>query len=262
MEPLDNKGMEKMFKLQLAVIERLKPIQKLPDYPLDLNKRESQEFLKKMSYCVLEELAEAAEESEKIFEAVSTNNLELAKVHCRDFNIEISDTLHFILEVLIYSGCDEYMLFTVIESLLMDRNMESLMIRDDLLGTLFNIGAFLNRDLNPPKQSKFMVFKTQETIDQVNSAGLSRISKEVLGEQSKFLWEITKKLLLSMNQLKNKEWNQSERMVNVVKYFEHLVDTVIVINQYFSFVGLTPISLFNNFLHKDRIIHERINEKY
>lgn len=81
---------KRIFERQEELIKKYKDIEKMPDYPFDINSKESQIWIKDFLWRAVEELSEADEA--------------LRAGHYEHFIEELIDYLHFSTEILILSG--------------------------------------------------------------------------------------------------------------------------------------------------------------
>ena len=259
---INGDGLTQMFSMQKELLKHYIEIEGLKPYPVDINTKAGQKILKDFSYRFTEELMESYNELVLALEAVEDNNINKAKAHAINYRIEVADWVHFFLEILIYSSMEVDMCQGILENHLSEMNMTE-MGSDNTLGTLFKLGNFLNIkfDLNIPKHKEFKIFsKLREGEQEIEP--LRRISRDGLEVHGKLQLEIIYRLMMSMNLLKNKDWSLAEKKVNTLQYYEGLMTTVLVLFQYLDFAGFTELTLFNAYVDKNEINHQRILNKY
>lgn len=84
--------LEEVFEKQLAVMHKYAEIEKMPEWPLNVNTREGQKWFKDFLWRTTEEIAESYEAFQDGHE---THTIE-----------ELADALHFFVELLILAGFD------------------------------------------------------------------------------------------------------------------------------------------------------------
>lgn len=253
-------GMQKNLLVHYIQIEGLK------QYPIDLNERDNQKLIKDFIRRFIEELCEAYECLYYASACVTTNKSDEARVHIVNYNQEIADAWHFLLEILIYCNVDEYKLDGAIERKFDENGLDALYRKDDPLQSLYNVGGFYNQGLghNEVKRSRnmFRIYTHQETLEDPKIRGSFSISPEALTIHAKFLWFITYDFNMAANQLKNKEWAQSDIKVNEIQFQEKLFKGLETLITYFDFADLSFDCLYQNYDKKNKINHERIKGGY
>lgn len=84
--------LEEVFEKQLGVMRKYAEIEKMPDWPLNVNTREGQKWFKDFLWRTTEEIAESYE---AFLNGDETHTIE-----------ELADALHFFVELLILAGFD------------------------------------------------------------------------------------------------------------------------------------------------------------
>jgi len=92
---------EQMYKQQQDFLELLRDERDHPNFPLDLTEKESQQFLKHLSHECMHELFES--------NMLLKNSKKHRTTEFKDFDRdsymeELSDVLHYLVGILIYSG--------------------------------------------------------------------------------------------------------------------------------------------------------------
>ena len=140
--------MSDMFSAQSRVMEELRGMGRIPEYPITLSDPQQQAFLKLILVALGEEVQEldsAFKEFVEIHEKAPNerpNEESLARM-ASDINEELCDCLAFTLEVLILLGVKKSELEFMIRALIRENNLDSL-INGDLLDTIFNIATYQN----------------------------------------------------------------------------------------------------------------------
>lgn len=257
-------GFKQMFELQKGLLKEYMVLENLPPYPIDINTKAGQRLIKDFIRKYVEELSEAFQEMVHVLESASSNQLEKAKGYAEEFNMELADATHFLLEILIYSGLEENEISNLTRNKMDLMGISNLYEEGNPLGSLFRLANYTNvmAEIAIPKSQEFKVHDQQEVMNRPEFGGCKTISQKGLKTHSLFLWGITHTLFQAANQLKNKEWSQTEKKVNEVQYIEKLFYALTQIFQYWDFVGLTELGVFHAYFIKNRINHERIKNGY
>lgn len=244
--------------LQLNLLDKYIGIESLPKYPLEINLGKSQVFLKDFSARVVEELGEAYE-SYDIMLAMFKRGLEGGQMvnHLQNFNEELSDSLHFFLELLVYSGIEEAFIKSVLYSSFPELPQDS-----DTLRLLVSISDdLLERDYKNKIFPGYPVIREEELTD-IFYLGGRKLSPELGEEFAKKFWDVTYKLQIARNLLKNKPWKQSQMITDVRKYRLTVIEAFILLIKAFRFFGHNEDSIFNIYFKKNQVNLFRIQSKY
>jgi len=251
-----------LFTAQRDYMSQLVSLGKLPEYPLVLGTREGQDAIKQIGGYFIEELAEAHEKYLGIWDYVNTNNSTAREVQV-EYNEELADCLHFMLELLILANIDESAVMTFMEYswsdyLPIDGEWDpwnSLMVQVRRL----NMAAGINYNL--PGKSRFVVSPNGIEMPS-NRAGGRLIGLETIEASERMLWQITYCLKLAENLLKNKPWRENNKQVDFKDYHAKIVYTFFNFLAYCEAMGCTADSLFDMYFYKHEIIFQRIKAKY
>lgn len=261
-----------LFNAQKGLLDYYLLVESLPDYNQTHNMKEKQHqaLLKDFMFRFMEELVESGEQLELAYSAISTNDLASAKKHVEAYNEEIADCTHFLLEILIYSNISVEDIDGWIEQIFRtgenELGMPIAFTPNRTLKNLYSLGFHLNQKQLPRIDTRvaFSVFSVYDAAENPFVAGGRMLSDDILTIHQNFLWAITSSTYKTSNVLKNKSWRKSEEAakVNELQYRERLFKTLIVFIQYLQFSGITEIPLYQSYMRKNKINHERIKENY
>jgi len=99
---------EQMYVQQTDFLELLRDKRHHPNFPLDLSKKENQQFLKTLSHECMHELFES---NMLLKNAKSHRNTEFKDFDRESYKEELSDVLHYLIGILIYSGISKEEMF-------------------------------------------------------------------------------------------------------------------------------------------------------
>lgn len=248
-----------MFRLQKILLDQYIGIEKLPPYPVDINTKDSQDLVKDFTGRIIEELGEAWESYlimlDMFHHGVDEENM---ISHLQNFNEEISDAIHFWLELMVYSG---YEVSKLIEWL--NHYLDGQYIKGyDILKTWFDLGQNLVfPEIATKKIPCRWVIKDHMLEDEFLRGGrqLGNNRKEILKQ---LLWDITFHLQIARNTLKNKPWKQTEMMTDLKQYEDAQREATAALFKFFYFAGFTKESLYVIYYKKNKVNQFRIKSKY
>ncbi len=282
------KYLEKIYDLQKVLIDHYIGLEGLPQYPLDINLKESQALLKDFSSRVIEELAEGYEAYLKSIE-ITKENLYWSGVDSHDkvnplleallnFNEEQADAMHFMVELLIFSNIQPEDIKSFIlkkcDISLVDVSPDSPNILDlamevgysffmDFLGkeplTLYESVSYI-------PSIDYSVLTGNCSYTDYLRAGMFLPIKEYTGYveevSTAFLWNITYYLNCSRFCLKNKPWKQSTTSTNEELYQTKLVESFLLFAGYQKFIGMSSEDVYHLYFKKNMVNQNRIQSKY
>ncbi len=267
------KGLEKIFDLQKDLINRYIGIEKLPKYPIDIDSKEHQVLVKDFISRILEELAEGFESYLAMMEA-KENNLENRDKpkeqidlipHLQNFNEEVSDALHFMVELFIYCNISPDDIAKYYQQLLEELNLaDAFYFETDLLGTALSYARHCNIDraiYNNPEYRAIPIILDKDLEDEFLRGG-RKLSIPLEDEHRKQLWDITYSFNLARNMLKNKAWKQTEMMTDQSRFQLQLMEGFLHFMRYLDFMGMTTESVFTIYFKKNLINQFRIESNY
>lgn len=265
-QPPANESLVDMFKKQRELMKWYIVREGLPQYPLDLTMRANQKLLKSFAYRIIEELGEASENLYMAFNCISTNHSEEAFVCLERYNEELADVWHFMLETMIFSGMDEYGVSEWISTYTRDHpQFGGILDRNNLLGGFLKFAEFLNQQDGKPYQkdrNQFRLMREADAIKEPWNMGGRLLSDNSLENHDQFFWHISYKLTMAMNCLKTRDWHtQSEATVNIIQFSKTLMDTFIVLIRLMVYTGKTELGIYNSYVIKNKINHERKEQK-
>lgn len=241
-----------MFRLQGELQTKFAEIEKMPLFPIPVSAKASQVILKDFIYRTIEELSEAFIHVPEIVELASTNRAKEAVYPLEKFNEELADALHFLLDLLLYSGIGVGKLADYIASADSTEN-----VLRDLFRKARADNAKDEMDMDPRKA--FLIPYTQDDFDLLK--GGRYCAPGYVNYHSQFLWHITWQLSQSGNLLKNKAWTVKETSTPLIEYQASVMDAFYLYIRYVSFCNLDETSLYLIYKAKNEINWTRIKNK-
>lgn len=262
-EIINHDSFNQMYKLQMVLIDHYVKIEGLPKPPVDLNTRAGQKVIRDFSNRIIEELSEAYEDLLLALKYISQNSLDEAKIHIGRFNVEIADVMHFILELIIFSGLTEKDFDELILEGLNEMNIEGIYTENAPIETLLNLGRFENKYLEKtPLKFQFHFYKRLEVLEDPRKLGCYVLAPQDLFKHNNFLWSITHSFNQLNNLLKSKDWVKNEKEVNGIEYYHRLASAITEVFAYLEFCNMSELCIFYNYVDKNRINLERIKNGY
>lgn len=266
--------LDEIFKLQLTLVNEYIRIERMPQYPLKLDIKADQVIIKDLIARIVEELGEAYESFlilQSIFNKFIPANPGLHfnlpagllpdtfEHALYNFNEELSDALHFYMELLIFTGIYD------------SRDMEHILKNKgytspfpgtpDIPGLLIMSRHFLLKiKALYPKASGLKI--VAPISDEFCRCGSFSIQKDTDAAVMHLSWLVTYYLQLARNSLKNKPWKQTGMITDHKNYYSNLYDGFIVLFGLFQYFGMTEQDVYTLYYKKNQINHFRIKSKY
>ena len=277
--------LEKIFQLHEGLLEKYLPIEGLPHWPVNINKREAQAILKDMSARVIEELGEGYESTTYVLEMLDKLGFNFNRWeredyrqllnHLQNSNEEQADAIAFFMNLLFFSnvGVDDVKNYIVAKGLnkMVDGTIPKEDMSTDFL-MMVGLGILQTRfedakenlhtwDLfNKPLFEQFNI----KDFDKVASytPAFHKLSWEYHDVEAKMCWELSYHLSVARNYLKNKPWKQTGEMTDEQRYQEEIVIAFLELLGYFRFIGFTGESLLQLRYKKHLVCEFRIKSNY
>ena len=248
----------KIFELQGELLQDYIKVEGLPEYPIDVNARSSQIIIKDFIGRIVEELGEAWESYESMIDLWCGDipiQVDLMISHLQNFNEEISDALHFFMELLIYSG------FT-------NDSVKKWVYKDtytgvDTLHDLLEKGRYnCSSDITKLNGSFHSLVISDSDLKDEFLRGGRKLSMVYVDTAPKMLWDITYSLQIARNTLKNKPWKQTEMMTDEYLYETKISEAWLKFFKFLAYSGFSEESVYNIYYKKNMVNRFRIRSKY
>jgi len=248
-----------IFALQKVLLNQYIGIESLPAYPIDLNTKAAQVLAKDFSGRIIEELGEGFESYLIMMDMFHKGIDEEQMIpHLQNFNEEISDALHFWLELMVYSGYEMNHI-----GLWLEHYVEPDFIRGhDPLHTWFQIGAALVQQEVHPKDLRCRWVIKDHMLEDEFLRGGRQLGKGRMAQMKQYLWDITYHLQIARNTLKNKPWKQTGMMTDMNQYEDSMREGTLALFKFLYFAGFTKESLYVIYYKKNQVNQFRIKSKY
>jgi hypothetical protein len=277
--------LEKIFQLHESLLEKYLPIEGLPNWPINVNKREAQIILKDMSERVIEELGEGYESTTYVLEMLDKigfnfNRWEREEYrqllnHLQNSNEEQADAIAFFVNLLFYSNItvEDVKGYLVAKGL--NKMVDSTIPKEDMstdFVMMVGLGILQNRfedskenqhtwDIFNPGLFEQFDIKDYDKVASYTPA-FHKISWGSHDIEAKMCWELSYHLSVARNYLKNKPWKQTGEMTDEQRYQEEVVIAFLELLGYFRYIGFTAESLLQLRYKKHLVCEFRIKSKY
>lgn len=269
--------LESMYELNYRQIEGYKPIEHLPDYPLDINIPKNQTLLKALISQVVEELMEGYESTSDIQGIMISNgwNLNILSEseemvllsYLQNANEEQADALGFFLSALSYSNILPEDIYSFGNNEILDEgstmkvfNLENVMcLGYQLIYNKYNLYEIIG---NLAKNRHSVV--RLEVYNQVNEyiKGMYYTNESIHELEKHIIFDIVYTLNMARNTLKNRTWKQTQVMTKELEFQERLVKAFYYYMGYLYMMDFTPQGLYKLFFKKERLNEWRQKSNY
>jgi len=259
-------GLQTIYDLQEELIKPYIGIEGLPDYPLDVDTKENQTLLKDFIGRIIEEMGEAYQEFELLYALAQAKDKDEDKMlaHLNAFNEEVSDAIHFFLELLIYINIEAVSVWGYNEKLMNELNLN---LEADGIANLLKVAEHHNRlegRKHIANQTGYHIGTpfslSAEGVDEFTRAG-RKVGPEQMADTKAMLWDITYNLQMVRNELKNKPWTQTGHPTNTEILQETAMQSFLHFMCWLSYMGHTPKSIFTIYYKKNQVNQQRIKDK-
>jgi hypothetical protein len=276
----EGKLMEGIFTYQKNLLNRYRALGMVPSYPLDLNSRDSQDFIRKTIGWVIEELAEAMENFDGATEIFNNEIYSDSGVQKKILNYliplteELMDVLHFMVELLYYSGIEADDMLGYYKSRLTTENYHEAFMTGDALTTSMMYARHININNDVSRIALYNSFKLETSNEEAYYRALSMelpadsiVAGTKLGPELQVLierlcWAITQKLFKAKNKLKMKDWKTSEVTTNIQAYQEDLMEAWVALSVLLDTLQLTDKAIYFHYEKTNYKNQERLNSGY
>lgn len=250
----DGKMLVGIYNYQLNLMKNLMVKGMLPQLnTVSIQDREGQAFLKKAIYWITEEVVEAKE----VYDAIMLEYNDTGGLVSKDFEAffgELGDVLHFMVELMIYSGIDHEDIYKYYELLAKERGLE-LVLTEEGLTTSINYANHTNIYDDQVRVGMYMATKLEFVSTKV-STELHLLVRDCM-------LEVISKLHLAGNLLKKRDWSVAEdKLTPLQQYHYKLMEAWLYFFKLCHMVGLDAQGVYNYYEKMNMKNQERIINNY
>lgn len=239
--------------------------QKDPEPGGDIGDRKYQAVLKRYIGYFIEELVECnMAYGECVAHLNSMDPGTINQDHWRKlnkaFNHELSDTFHFLLDLMIYSNISPESVEEYYKILLEDGNMGAFLFEGYTLKTAFIHARNTNLMIgNIPNRMSYNIYPRVLDREEAPAGTLIHVSN--LKIQNDLSWACIVELQKASHWLKNRPWVQGHYDVDYQNFVRQIMKAWLAVFQYYDYVGLNETKLGEIYMEKNAINWERIKNK-
>ena len=251
---------KEIYDMQKALLDQYVKIEKIVEYPVNIDAPSAQVLIKDFIARVTEELGEAYESYLALRAMDNSGNLtpEKALPLIYNFNEELADATHFLMETLIVTGITHEELEKHIAEILFIRGY-GMTVSGNLYGT---IRAYLYYVLNIPTLLGTQDYKMHFDSENPFIQGGRVLTPEMEKHTALLMWNVTYYLQLARNSLKNKPWKQTKILSDKKAFKYHIIAAFIAFIALCEEVGINEDSFYNVYYAKNQVNGFRIASKY
>jgi hypothetical protein len=264
---LRGQGLPRIFLMQRGYINRLLEMGKFKPFPLRIDHKDDQVFLRELIGFFVEELIEAHEKYEEAALHILTTPeslIEMGKVNeaIESYNEELADAIHLLVEIMIVSNIDEEDVLSFYQKLMTEQNVLASFNSRCALTSALQYAIYINGREGITAARLHTKTMQKEQMNWMMVGGRS-ISANLLEMKKSLMFDIIVSINKAKNCLKNKFWKESKVETNVEQYQVLLMDTFIKMFMYLNLAGYTKAQeVFAIYFYKHQRVLQRLNEKY
>lgn len=243
-------------------------VEGLPKPPIDLSTKESQILIRDFINRTTEELSEAYavyEEMVNLNDSSTKDDETFNKLKSLlyNFNEKISDSLHFLIELLIYSNIDEDDIQRYYDILLGELNLKDVILFENMGKTIFAYARHINVYHNQLYHGSELKRKPflQHPEDQFLQGG-RLLNADMLEIVKTFSWDIVHNLQLAAGFLKNKAWKNTFSEIDIDSYHKQIMEAFLSYFVLMDILGYNEEGLARIYAVKNHINKIRIQNGY
>lgn len=278
----DGRYLEKIYELQMDLINEYVKIERTPAPPININTKSSQVLLKDFTGRVIEELAEGYESLIEVDALTQKNRLWQYEYddkdmimcfnHMQNASEEMADAMHFMVELLIYANIQPEDINEYVSRLIPATDEVGPELHNNVIAKCMIKGTSDIREMYPEILNfKYVPLKNiwancYQDLPLPKNENLihcgSRYNHDYYRLFKAMLWDVTYHLNIARNFLKNKPWKQSQMMTNEELYQEELVKSFIAMMGVFYEMGIDDTNLYYIYFKKNLTNKFRQKSKY
>lgn len=278
----DGRYLEKIYELQMDLINEYVKIERTPAPPININTKSSQVLLKDFTGRVIEELAEGYESLIEVDALTEKNRLwqyeydekdmVMCFNHMQNASEEMADAMHFMVELLIYANIQPEDINAYVSKLIPATDEVGPELHNNVIAKCMIKGTSDIREMYPEILNfKYVLMRNiwahcYQDLPLPKNENLihcgSRYNHDYYRLFKAMLWDVTYHLNIARNFLKNKPWKQSQMMTNEELYQEELVKAFIAMMGAFYEMGIDDTNLYYIYFKKNLTNRFRQRSRY
>lgn len=253
------KMLEGIFDYQWALMVKYFNRGMIKHPPADFQVKEDQEYTRKIIGWLTNELGEASDSYSKVMAHYLGDPDQSGLVPMlNDVMNEMADSLHFMVELFIWSGLTASDVLSYYEQLCKERNLE-LLLTSDGLTTSFNYGNQTNTWDDEVRIAKCLAVNVSVKPGILIAP---RLSQDLHIVVELCFWDTVKAFQRAGNLLKKKAWSNSQDGSNIQAYQLQLMEGWLYFMKLANLIGLNGIAMYTYYENMNIKNQERLNNNY
>jgi len=250
--------LQAMYQLSLEQLDGYRQIEKLPDYPLDINNSHNQVVLKDFIGRVIEELMEGYESTSEVVKICNKwgwNTEQFTKEeytqvlnHLQNANEEQADALGFFFTLFHFSNIQPEDIF----SWGTNEVDEKADFKVESLKDIFILGTAMT-DSNLISVNRFCMIDEEHESVRDYIPGFDTMSEYSHEEEKSILFDVIYELNMARNLLKSRPWKQTQVMTKELDFQYSLVKAFYLYMGFLGLNGFSEGSLYRLFFKKQKL---------
>lgn len=254
-----------VFEAQKAYMERLieRGVLPHPHSHLDLDDPDTQSFIRETIGYLFEEIGEAEEQLNLIYERLEDNDMDGATLALKDYNEETADCLAFFIELFTYARVEIDTIFDSMDMIANHLNIDPIFHRLDLFKQALELGknAFQREvGISNEWQIKAYHFNALPVEDYLTN-GARILGNINLTFHKNCIYDCHLFLAKALNCLKNKPWKSTQTETDLNSFENNISMAFLEYMASLSCLQFRATQLSRLVLHKIQINNDRLDEK-
>lgn len=254
--------LQAMYSLSLEQLDGYRQIEKLPDYPVDINNHQNQVVLKDFIARVIEELMEGYESTSEVYKICNKFGWNIEQLtedeyiqvlnHLQNANEEQGDALGFLFTLFHFANILPEDILSWGTSYVYEHADFKVKVKD--LNDIIILGMALIKGNNTTDLvNRFnMIDEDHESVKDY-TPGFNTLSEASHEEEKKLLFDVVYELNIARNLLKCRPWKQTQVITKELDFQYSLVKAFYLYMGFLGVQGFTPEGLFRLFFKKQRL---------
>lgn len=251
--------LQAMYSLSLEQLDGYRQIEKLPDYPVDINNHQNQVVLKDFIARVIEELMEGYESTSEVvkickkwgwnIEQLTEDEYTQVLNHLQNANEEQGDALGFLFTLFHFANILPEDIFSWGTSYVIDYS--DFKVKD--LKDIITLGMAMVIEGSIGLVNRFrMIDEDHESVKDY-TPGFNTLSEASHEEEKVLLFNVVYELNIARNLLKCRPWKQTQVMTKELDFQYSLVKAFYLYMGFLGIQGFSDESIYRLFFKKQRL---------
>lgn len=266
--------LKQMWAQQTLLVDKYVEKGKQENYPMSLEDKKGQAFIRELFGFLEEEMFEAFEHIQDMGVVMhnalpSSLGTKGTTDYLKNFNEEVADTMAFWIEIFMYIGYDESTIQDYYSTILEQIDNLHLDKGPDVMATAIEYSKMILGHRHQVNHERLKIASFNLVIENnmhnhnENELPGNWISDDVVNISQEYLFHSVKHLNIARNCLKMKFWRESDNSPNYQKFYNNLMEAWLNYQVFLYAAGYTLSTQYSyNFKLKNDINMERIKTKW